>query len=1313
MRYRVFLSWLLVILASIMVFGFIGLYSMVQLIPRYENNIESWLSRTLQARVNFTFKTVAWEGNQVRIKIQDLDIDARDDAFDVQLDNGTITLNLFDSLLSWHPRADAVSLKGLEIRLYRSRIKRTEAEQTGPASLNHLLQRLNLFPQTRGIVHTLSELSHQNAVTLDGGRFIIDGKNRDTEVPFALQWRHRGDHYRLNASAQIRGAPETRAEVNLTVWSELFSGIHAHGRLTVQLPELGRYLTPWLARSLQVEGGKLNWQSHIKIRDNHVQQLRSHMQVSNAVVRRDNTPPLRVEHMEAGLRTRFALNRWELTLTPLAWHINGKKGRIGSLSLAYSDPVVTDPTAMTIKTSTVDLGSLSRLNQQLAPWYPRSLQALQEWQLSGKASATFKAWLQQDQQWRLKSRFATMQLHNKHTGLSVSGLKGQTMIKPRGGWITLDAPALLVEAPAVFAQPLPPVTLQTFVDWHQQGDQLLMNIYNLSARSRGLTLQTAGKLQLPPGEPEKIHTTMSGFLDGHRIAPAIKRFLPRSGIDPELYEWLTQNITRIGTLDSSFVLDGPLDQIPFRDGQGYFSVVANIGSADFYPQKKWPLIHDAGARLWIDNETLRIYGSQGSSRQAHMDYASYIIPDISPGVPTKMLINGRVTARRAETIEDYVYHSPLQKELQGLISQVAYYGDMTVLLDMALPMGNPDARDQIGGTVNFNGGTTLVKAADLPLYQTRGSVDFVNNTYHIDKLGAYLGAGAPVSGQLETTTLSPEHHRYHARARMVVPMAVMARYLPDSLATQLLGSFPLTLEADIDDQQDVVIKGYSDLRGLASRLPEPADKKAGAMLPLSGRLRWFRANNFLHGQLNVAQRLQTADSFRLPAQQGRPFMLGRTRIAAIPLKQWVQHLRQEVVPGKPLFGFHQGRLMNQRGILSDKQDKFPGHEWFCTLQPANLGCRVHHLFSSWQINTSVSAREISWADQGLAQPWLNVRTTGQARTLTLADNQATRATLRIPKPPAAWELTIPYLAWSPSTSSTTARKPTDTPALPYDSGPVVTRAALRRLAVLPPLNVKVNKLEMGGFPFESFRLQSVPRGNGIQVSKATLKLNRNAAITASGGWYGWPFRANARIKASAPNWGSVVDQYGYKGMLEGGSGDISAELQWHKTFLPNLHNMYGKLDISVRDGVIKQIKPGIFAKLLGLFSIRTYFERLTTNYSDFATSGLMFNRISGTYRINNGIATTTGHSSIAAPSFDALVSGHVNLVKEKLDQTITVQPHLSGMFAIATGIVFTPVIGAVTYFAEELLGSTVFRDMGIMNFHITGDIENPDIDEGI
>jgi len=126
--------------------------------------------------------------------------------------------------------------------------------------------------------------------------------------------------------------------------------------------------------------------------------------------------------------------------------------------------------------------------------------------------------------------------------------------------------------------------------------------------------------------------------------------------------------------------------------------------------------------------------------------------------------------------------------------------------------------------------------------------------------------------------------------------------------------------------------------------------------------------------------------------------------------------------------------------------------------------------------------------------------------------------------------------------------------------------------------------------------------------------------------------------------------------------------------------------ITVKDGVLKDVDPGAAGRVFGLLSVQALPRRLTLDFKDLFGKGFHYERIEGTFTVENGNAYTQD-LMLKGDAASLALTGRVGLAAEDYDELVTVTPSVSTTLPIAGALAGGPV-GAVA----GLLAGTVFKD---------------------
>jgi uncharacterized protein YhdP len=137
---------------------------------------------------------------------------------------------------------------------------------------------------------------------------------------------------------------------------------------------------------------------------------------------------------------------------------------------------------------------------------------------------------------------------------------------------------------------------------------------------------------------------------------------------------------------------------------------------------------------------------------------------------------------------------------------------------------------------------------------------------------------------------------------------------------------------------------------------------------------------------------------------------------------------------------------------------------------------------------------------------------------------------------------------------------------------------------------------------------------------------------------------------------------------------------------------------------LKDVDTGA-GRLLGLLSMQSIPRRLFLDFSDLFKKGYSFDKLEGTFLLNDGSAFTRD-LKIYGPAADIEIVGRTGLVEQDYDELVSVIPHLSSTLPIAGAIAGGPGVGAAVLLAERLLGSQV-NQLSKVQYQVTGSWDDP------
>jgi uncharacterized protein YhdP len=202
-------------------------------------------------------------------------------------------------------------------------------------------------------------------------------------------------------------------------------------------------------------------------------------------------------------------------------------------------------------------------------------------------------------------------------------------------------------------------------------------------------------------------------------------------------------------------------------------------------------------------------------------------------------------------------------------------------------------------------------------------------------------------------------------------------------------------------------------------------------------------------------------------------------------------------------------------------------------------------------------------------------------------------------------------------------------------------------------------------------------------------------------------RTQMNVRMDVTDVGATLARYGYPPGIRRATAKIEGTLGWPggpQDF--DYPMMSGQLAIEAAKGQFVKLEPG-FGKLLGIVSLQALPRRITLDFRDVFSEGFAFDTISGTLKIERGIAHTDNFR-IQGPSARVLMTGNVDLARETQKLRVRVSPHLSDSVSLAGALLGGPVAGVAAFVAQKLLKDPI-EQLVSFQYDVTGSWSDPHV----
>jgi uncharacterized protein YhdP len=262
---------------------------------------------------------------------------------------------------------------------------------------------------------------------------------------------------------------------------------------------------------------------------------------------------------------------------------------------------------------------------------------------------------------------------------------------------------------------------------------------------------------------------------------------------------------------------------------------------------------------------------------------------------------------------------------------------------------------------------------------------------------------------------------------------------------------------------------------------------------------------------------------------------------------------------------------------------------------------------------------------------------------------------------------------------------------------------------LPGLDVAAEAFSLRGKALGRLELQAVNRGNAWRINRLAIR-NPDGALDADGQWRAGKGSGATQLdfRLDASDAGKLLERLGYGNAVKRGSAKLSGKVAWSGTperiDYPSLE---GSMTLEASRGQFAKLEPGV-GRLLGIVSLQSLPRRISLDFRDVFSEGFAFDNISGSMTMKHGTMHTQD-LFIRGPAARVKMVGSVNLSDETQNLRVAVQPTLSESVAIGAAVV-NPLVGLAAYVAQKALSDPIEK-MFAYEYDVTGPWADPKVEK--
>jgi len=846
-------------------------------------------------------------------------------------------------------------------------------------------------------------------------------------------------------------------------------------------------------------------------------------------------------------------------------------------------------------------------------------------------------------------------------GAGFAGFDGTLEGRGDAGIVELATREATLDWPQQWRAPVPVLRADGRAGWQRFGDGVRIWLDDVVADGGHGVARGKLRMLLRPGELPlmDVSATAADF-----DVTQLWRYLQVGRLSPKSVAWLDAAFRAGRVTTAEVTITGPTKGFPYRAGEGQFRVRGRAEGVALHFAAGWPDLRGVDAEFGFDGPALHAAASRGSIGGVPFTDAEFNSGDLREAI---FAARGRARTDAGRAIR-MLQDTPLAPSLGALFAGLSASGPLEADVALYLPIKDFERR-VVTVMAALDGVTLRARPQAIEATGVAGTLWVRNREIQAPALtGRFLGGAFEAS-----ITTSPQGGgalatRVDARGSLQgSALAPLAR-MPVNAGLVGTADWRGTLELKRDPDPGRPVRGSarvtSDLRGLASALPDPFAKSADSARPLALAATFDgedgpRIEGSLGRDVHALLRLNRAPG-AAPVERGI-VQFGGTTPAALPAEPglWLRGRLEALSLTKVL----DLQWSGPRGRPLD--------EWL-----AGADLAVARMEALGYAFTNVSGRL-----RPGNRAW-DVRVGGDAI--------AGRVAVPFSFPgevPMVLDLDRLNLG---ARAAGTGERPDPDP---------------RRL---PAIQVDVRDLVFDARSFGHVRAELARGTAGMTLNRFTMQ---HPSFTAEGRG-SWLVRGEAMesrldfdVTTGDVKGFMVAMQLGTQ--VEAERGHLSARLTWPG--IPEaraIERLSGRLEISADNGELMAVEPGA-GRVFGLMSLAHLKRRLALDFDDLTGKGLAFDTLRGSFQLTDG-DVYTDNLTLRGSAAEIGLAGHTNLRDRTYDQTAIVTGQLGASLGVAGALAGGPVVGAAL-----LLFSQVFKEplQGATRgyYRITGSWDDPQV----
>ena len=842
----------------------------------------------------------------------------------------------------------------------------------------------------------------------------------------------------------------------------------------------------------------------------------------------------------------------------------------------------------------------------------------------------------------------------------VRGFTGRIRGDLSGGRVEIDAADMSVDLPTVMTTALPIETLRGMLIWRNSDELTRLTTDSVYLLTPIMEMRGSGELSLYADRPapEVDFNGSYSIDDVSQVYP----YLPLKIMKPKLRSWF-ENALVAGTIPRGTVrMRGPVDKDFFKGGDGRLLVEGSVRDLTMKFQPQWPAIVRGDVEIVLDHTRLYSVRNRVSTAGNIAVDSQVEIANLREGVLTvKALTTGTL-----ETFRQYGLQSPLNNLMGGNLDRLAMDGDASFRFDLTVPLKRAK-ETTINGVLRSNNGSLAIEGFPAPLEDLIGEIQVTRDTLTSENLGArFLGQDIAIR-------LGPNDD-----PRVFTVASATGLATAEAIALPLDGIIEgeTPYEARIlfprgkqEPAQPLTIEVDSELEGLALQLPDPVGKAPEEPLSLRGELRFVPDVDVIETTGMAGDQIAWQVAFNKPENEAWDFDRGVITLgeaAVEPAETRGLHIRGNTTTVRLEDWLNLSRSGDEEIGAADRIRSIE-------LVVDDLFAIGQHLKGHY-VRLDRSARD-----------WL----------------------VQIEGEDIVGSVFVPYDFGSDRAMVIEAQRM----RLPGDevSPPTVSTLDPRSL---PPITLVADEFALGNRNLGSVEAVLNRTESGLETETLIAK-DDTFEFVGNGRWIAddneeLGSRTYLTATLTSSDVRTTLFRLDFAQGISGSSMGILFDLSWdggpRSSFMDVLD---GEVQLRLENGSLEEVEPGA-GRVLGLVSFVALPRRLSLDFRDVFSKGFRYDKIAGTFNVEDGVAKTCD-LSMEGPAADIGIVGQVDLDADVYEQGAVISAKVGNTLPIVGAVVGGPP-GAAAMLIFSQIFKKPLQEVGQVFYGISGPWEEPVIE---